>query len=309
MRPHSRGGPPRPLVVPDAVLGDTPAPPPDCYFVTVEGQPLHLEHLYRGASLFLLLTGPSLADLDLGQLRRRGIVTMGVNQSPSLFRTDLWVHVDRPRKFHDGIWRDPGVLKFVPACPLPFQRRKLLAKLPDGTFAPLRLPGGTPAAVGDMPGVVGYRRNATFRPGQWLSEGTINWGNDVIAAGKNGHPHCLNVMFAALKVAYVLGFRTVYLLGCDFQMVPEAPYAFAQRKSRTACARNVRTYRNLNTMLGLLKNGFDKFRYLVYNCKEGSGLTVFPYKPFMEAVGEAAASQPPEPWDVRGWYDATGPAR
>ena len=37
---------------------------------------------YRGRHAFLVLSGPSLASMDLTQLARRGIVTMGVNNSP-----------------------------------------------------------------------------------------------------------------------------------------------------------------------------------------------------------------------------------
>jgi hypothetical protein len=44
---------------------------------------------YRGRHAFLVLSGPSLAATDLSQLARRGIVSMGVNNSWAVHRPTL----------------------------------------------------------------------------------------------------------------------------------------------------------------------------------------------------------------------------
>ena len=45
---------------------------------TADFDSVSLAGFYRGRSAFLVLSGPSLADMDLSLLGRRGIVTMGV---------------------------------------------------------------------------------------------------------------------------------------------------------------------------------------------------------------------------------------
>jgi hypothetical protein len=228
---------------------------------------------------------------------------MGVNQTPALWRPNFWIGVDNVRKFHDGLWRDPGVVKFVPVRPRTHMDRPLQSKRPDGTFETLLRPDGQPVKVGEMPGVVGYWRNPIFRPETWLSEPTVNWGNNKKGAKANGHPHVLNVMFAALKTCYLLGFRTVFLLGCDFYMAPGHVYAFEQAKHIGGCESNNRCYGHLNQMFGLLAPYFDAAGFRVYNTNPQSGLTVFPHISFHEAVALARREMPAEPWDVRGWYE------
>jgi len=281
-------------------LGSSLPPSP---FTTADGTPLHLDGLYRGSSVFLVLAGPSLTSLDLSLLSQRGIVTFGVNQTPSVVRTNFWISVDPERKFHEGIWRDPQITKFVPSHPINHFARPLQHKNPDGTFSHILRPDGSTAQIKDFPGVVGYRRNPCFDPETWLSEPFINWGNDKRSAKRNKHPRILNVMFAVVKAAYALGFRTVYLLGCDFYMDKAKPYAFEQAKSAGGVAGNNESYGKLNQMFSLLKPKFDAAGFRVFNVNPKSGFTVFPYKSFEDAIAEARQDMPPEPWDVTGWYE------
>ena len=75
-----------------------------------------LSGFYRGRSAFLMLSGPSLKQIDLSLLDARGIVTMAVNNAWSVRRPTLWTCVDDPGRFIDVGWKDPGILKFVPTC-------------------------------------------------------------------------------------------------------------------------------------------------------------------------------------------------
>ena len=164
--------------------------------VNRKGKPAGLYNLYQAGTLFMVLSGPSLNTLDLSLLTRRGVITMGVNNSPSIVRTQLWTHVDPAKKFHHGIWRDPSILKIMPERKF---RERLREKKTDGTFADLKT-----KAV-DHPGVVGYKRNANFDPHNWLWEPTVNWGNSEKSAQKNGYPRILNVMLASVRIAFYLG--------------------------------------------------------------------------------------------------------
>jgi hypothetical protein len=78
-----------------------------------------------------VLSGPSLASMDLSQPSRRGIVTMGVNNSWAVHRPTLWTCVDCPDRFIDIGWKDPGILKLVPVA---HWNRRLRVALGDGKF-------------------------------------------------------------------------------------------------------------------------------------------------------------------------------
>ena len=271
-------------------------------FQTRDGKPLHLRDVYHGSPLFIVLSGPSLASLDLSLLNRRGVVTFGVNNSPSLFRPNFWTFVDKPMKFHDAIWRDPFTTKFVPTRHF----RKPLREKVGGEFRLLHYdpPNHSfPVPCSDMPGVVGYERNADFVATRWLSEPSINWGNSLRSSGRNRNHRCLNTMFAVLKIAYWLGFRIVYLLGCDFRMAADRPYAFAQGGDDGKAASNNNGYAVMQMMFEELKPHFDAAGFHVFNCTPGSGLTVFPHVAYERAVASATRGVPQDPLDTAGWYD------
>jgi hypothetical protein len=274
----------------------------DSPFRSRDGKSIHLESLYAGSPLFLVLSGPSIKLLNLESLNRRGVVTMGVNNSPAIHRPHLWTFVDPPHKFHDGIWRDPAVLKFVPTR----MWRRPIRTRNEGRFEFIhrRIDGAnTLVQCGDMPGVIGYERNSYFEPRKWLAESTINWGNSMRSSRTNRNHRCLNTMFAALKIAYAVGFRIVYLLGCDFKMSAETPYAFAQSSDEGKAASNNNGYAVMQSMFGELKPHFAAAGFSVFNCTPESGLTVFPYVSYHDAINAATASVPQDPLDTARWYD------
>lgn len=251
------------------------------------------ENLYIGGQVFLVLGGPSLNDLDLDLLSRRGIVSMAVNNAAAWVRPDLWTVGDPVGKFHDSVWRDPGIVKF---CPQPRLGNALRARGPDGRLAAIGL---TPQ---ECPGVYALRRNSDFDPGSWLWEPTVNWGNGKKEAARNSRPAVLSTMLQALRLCHYLGFRTVYLLGCDFTMGPRYRYAFPERRSQGAVNGCNDSYSALAKLLGMLRPEFDSAGYTVVNCFAGSGLTVFDHLPFGEAVGAACDSIEQQP-DTIGWYE------
>ncbi|MFO0081170.1 MAG: hypothetical protein ACK55O_00955, partial [Phycisphaerales bacterium] len=83
---------------------------------TADFDSVSLGGFYRGRSAFLILSGPSLTQIDLSALNKRGVVTMAVNNAWAVHRPTLWTCVDDPGRFIDTGWKDPGILKFVPTC-------------------------------------------------------------------------------------------------------------------------------------------------------------------------------------------------
>ncbi|MCB1092149.1 MAG: hypothetical protein KDL87_11490, partial [Verrucomicrobiae bacterium] len=198
------------------------------YFFRDHGGAVDLVDLHRGATVFLILNGPSFARVDPGALRRPGIHTFGVNNGAHGFRPHYWTCVDDPTRFMDTIWRDPGIQKFVPM----------------GHFdRPVwdRAAGCVTAErVADFPNVIGYRRNEHFQADRWLTEDTINWGNHADHGGGR------SVMLAALRLCHLLGFRRVCLLGCDFHMEAGRHYWFPEQRSEQAVRNNTAAYEILH---------------------------------------------------------------
>ena len=78
-----------------------------------------------------------------------------------------------------------------------------------------------------MPNVWYYKRNDYFKPDEYLSEPTVNWGNHQKTVDKLGCGGSRSVMLAAFRLLYYLGFKTIVLVGADFKMAPDRKYAFA----------------------------------------------------------------------------------
>lgn len=252
-----------------------------------------LQNWYAKRTVFLTLSGPSLATFDLAQLNQRGIVTFGVNNSWSVHRPTLWTCVDPPGRFLDIGWKDPGIIKLVP---LYHRNRRLRVKEPDGRFRQSQF------FVRDMPAVFFYARSTRFDPDTFFSEPEINWGNPPDQADSLGIKGGRSVMLAALRLIHYLGFRVVFLLGADFKMNTDAAqnYAFAQGRTKHAVDHNNRLYESLDRRFSELRKRFNDF--WVFNCTPDSGLRAFPYYPFDKAVAYARA-ECGKTIDTVGWYD------
>lgn len=274
--------------------------PPSTPFRTKLGHPLDLHHVGNGGVCFIVLSGPSILSLDLSLLRQRGCYTLGINNSPAVFRPNFWTYVDRPQYFHSSIWRDPGIVKSVPIQHM--RRYGLRSKHPARGFEPLTNADGSTMFPQNCPNVIGHVRNAYFEPERWLGEPSINWGNSLRSHRNNKQSHCLNVMFCVLKHAYSLGFRFVYLLGADFHMRPEQPYAFAQAKDAGKSGSCNRGFEQMNGMLAQLKPVFDEAEFFVFNCNPESGLLCFPHVSYRDAIKHATHDVPQDPLDTAGWY-------
>lgn len=265
-------------------------------FFTAEGHNLWLGDTYRGGSLFLISSGPSTRDMDLSGLDQPGVVTMGLNNSPRRFRPNLWSCVDSPSSFMRSIWCDPRIQKFIPICsadkPI-FDNDSIIERDPQGNIlvdndgkavlhddkAKFLYRGeNQPLRVRDCPNVVYYRRNEHFRANQFLWEDTINWGNHGDLGGGR------SIFIVTMRLAYLLGFRRLYLLGVDFNMSPDQKYSFAQDRSPSSIRGNNSTYEITSKRCEELQPLFLKEGFEVFNCNPKSALKAFPHMPLDEAI-------------------------
>ena len=260
---------------------------------TADFDSVSLAGFYRGRSAFLVLSGPSLNDMDLSLLGRRGIVTMGVNNSWAVHRPTLWTCVDAPGRFIDTGWKDPGVLKFVPTCQW---NKRLRVQNANGTMR------ASAFTVRQMPAVLFFRRADHFDHERFLTGDSIPWGNDSKHPDSLGITGKRSVMLVAFRLLHHLGFGTVYLLGCDFKMDRDRKYAFAEHRATNAIRHNNVLYDSLSRRFEALRPHFERHKFRVVNCSPGSALDVFDRMDFAGAVAKAGA-ECGKPVNTQGWYE------
>ncbi len=299
-RKQLAGAQPRPQTSKPPPLQTSPSgrPHPPGLLVDRYGRDANLADLYLGAGVFLILGGPSTRKLPLQDLDRPGVVLASFNNNPAVLpgtlRPHVWLHTDPAPKFHWGLWADPRVLKLVPVREW---HRELRRRDAQGNLVPA---GRTPRG---MPAVLGYHRNTTFNPDTWLYEPSVNRGNDQKSAARNGWPHVINTLFAALRLLFYLGFSRVYLVGCDWQMRPEEPYGFAEQKSPGAVRANNEAFRKMEPMLEALRPRLEAAGCRIWNVTPGSHLEVFPKRSFADALEEETSGCPQSIQDTQGWYE------
>jgi len=200
---------------------------------TADFDSVSLARFYRGRSAFLILSGPSLNQVDLSLLNRRGIVTMGVNNSWTIHRPSLWTCVDDPGRFIDTGWKDPGILKIVPTCM--WSKRLRIQTTDRHGGVTMR---DSAFKVHQMPSVLFFRRADHFDHERFLTGDSIPWGNDGKTADSLGIVGKRSVMLVALRLLHYLGFGTVYLLGCDFKTgaTPSTSTAPGTPSATTTCS-------------------------------------------------------------------------
>lgn len=242
------------------------------HFFTYDRAAIPLEGIYRGASAFLICNGPSFAGLDHNKIRKAGVMTFGINNGPKSFRPNFWTCVDDPARFLKSIWLDPKITKFVPQAHFD---KKIFD---NETWKMIDI------KVGNCPNVIGYMRNEKFHAPRFLTENSLNWGSHKDYGGGR------SVMLPSIRILHLLGFRKIYLLGCDMKMTENYTYHFDEQRSKGAVNCNMSTYDRLkNEYLPALKPIFDAEGFQVFNCNPDSELKVFPFVSFEDAIKEATS--------------------
>lgn len=150
-----------------------------------------LVHHYAGpfaTSCWIVGGGPSLTDLPLDEIAASSAPVFAVNLAGSrLLRPTFWTAYDPSARFHRSTYLDAGVQKFVP-------RGRAMDLVPETTFK-----------VADCP-------NTLFFDMEGRDYAT------AIAAGQSRVLDWCDSFVLALDIAYRLGFRRLYLAGCDMHV-------------------------------------------------------------------------------------------
>lgn len=259
-----------------------------------------LAGMFRGRHAFLICGGPSLKELDLTQLDKRGVLTMGVNNSWLAHKPNLWCGVDPAFKFVDTCWKDSTIMKFYP---VERYKEKLHVKKKDGDFKFSRF------SVCSMPNVWYFRRRSVFDHRTFLTWPSFSWGCHKKVVDSVGWSGCRSVMLPAIRLLHYLGVKHVYIIGADFSMEEQLPgkdkvenYAWNQFRQPSSVGSNNRTYKALNARLESLVPIFNAAKFYVWNATPGGNLDVLPRLDFDLAI-DRASSECGKPVDTDGWYN------
>jgi hypothetical protein len=157
---------------------------------------------------FLIGRGWSATPEKWGRITRAGLPVMAVNNYPREFKPRYWCSGDGPSIFGNRIWHDPEVTKFTPIG----HTKTLLPR--EDAYAPAVM-------ARDAPNVHFFHHvNNLMELESWLFTPYIAWGTSI--TGYEGGPPQLNTvgnarssMLIGLRLLWHLGYRRIYLLGCD----------------------------------------------------------------------------------------------
>lgn len=180
-----------------------------------------LEGTFAGpvaSACWLIGGGPSLARLPWREIAGSPIPRMCVNLSGArLLRPTFWTSYDPSARFHRSVYLDPGVMKFV-------HRRRALDLVPETTFK-----------VCDCPNLYFFDRDR--------ERGFA----DFLAPDRSGIADWADSLVQAIDILHRLGFRTLYLAGCEMRIRP-SPAQIARAAERGV------TYNRRGVLQDFLKN-------------------------------------------------------
>lgn len=157
-------------------------------------QDLALEGMFCGAggsACWLVGGGPALKECDWRAIAASPIPKMGINLAGSgLFRPNFWTAYDPSARFHRSVYLDPGIMKFV-------HRRRGMDLVPETTFK-----------VCDCPNIVFFEGDRQRGFADFVSlqhRGVVDWADTMVQG---------------IDLLFHLGFRRVYLAGCEMRVSP-----------------------------------------------------------------------------------------
>ncbi len=151
--------------------------------------PAGLENAYAGpvpSACWLIGGGPSWRELPHAEIAASPIPKMAVNLSGArLLRPTFWTSYDPSARFHRSVYLDPGIVKFV-------HRRRAMDLVPETTYK-----------VCECPNLYFFERDGQRGFHDFLSpthSRIADWADSMVQA---------------IDILYRLGFRTIYLAGCE----------------------------------------------------------------------------------------------
>lgn len=225
--------------------------------------------MYKGGTLFLAGGAPSLLKEDISKLGQPGISLMAINNTASIFPfgVDFWIGCDKPGCYSPRILLDPRPMKFSIIA------KKRFTFMPN-QFREYRLQ--------DCPNMYFFGTHEKFTHNTLLKKDRdfVWWKN---------------TFWVAIQIAYRLGFRKVYLIGCSFNIGEGKHYSYDFTLDEYQKNYNQRLYAQTITLMNLAKQHFDEKGFQVISATPDSTLNdTYPCVSFDDAIEEALKDFPRE---------------
>ncbi|QDU78986.1 hypothetical protein Pla110_06900 [Polystyrenella longa] len=156
--------------------------------------PASLENMFAGStstSCWLIGGGPSLTEESAKIIQQTPSPRMCINLAGAgLIRPTFWTSYDPSTRFHKSIYFDAGITKFV-------HKRRALDLVPESSFK-----------VCDCPNLYFFDRQRDRQFHDFLAphhSGIVDWSDSMVQA---------------IDILYRLGFRTLFLVGCEMRVQP-----------------------------------------------------------------------------------------
>lgn len=175
-------------------------------------EPLDLQGFYAGpvrGACWIIGGGPSLSALPTADIAATPVPRFGINLAGhALLRPTFWTSYDPTHRFHRSTYLDASILKFLPAG-------RAMDLVPETTFK-----------VCDCPATLFFERDKhrgyrdflsrESSPRSCASTGSIATSSPLAVTDWQ------DSLIQSIDIAYRLGFRTLYLAGCDMAIHPSA---------------------------------------------------------------------------------------
>ncbi len=166
---------------------------------------LPLADAYSGPSrtgCWIIGGGPALASLPTEQIAVSPLPKFSINLAGhGLLRPTFWTAYDPTGRFQRSTYLDPSIMKFVP-------RGRAMDVVP-----------GTTGKVCDSPNTLFFDRDPTVGFHNFLYRSATATATEA-PPERAGITDWQDSLIQAIHIAYVLGFRTLYLAGCGMHIAP-----------------------------------------------------------------------------------------
>lgn len=164
---------------------------------------------------FLIGRGWSASAQRRRQIAESGIPAMAINDYPRRGpKPRYYVAGDGPSHYGKRIWSDPDVMKFCPTWGADVSYPR------EDAYAPK-----VPAK--NCPNVFFYHQVANDAEVEsWLHKPWISWGTTLVSDQHNvfGSAAGRSSMLCGMRLLWHLGYRTIFLVGCDCDYHPSKGY-------------------------------------------------------------------------------------
>jgi hypothetical protein len=211
---------------------------------------------------FLIGRGWSATREKREKVANSGIPAMAVNDYPKGGpKPEYWCAGDGPSLYGNRIWDDPDVMKFTPYA------HTKVARPREDAFEPVQTP------VDATNSHFFHKVNDLLSMDEWLHVPYISWGTTVFGPDVPPQFHkegaARSSMVIGMRLLWHLGYRRVYLLGCDCtpHHHPAPNY-----------------WKVMFHFIDQLRPVFDRWHYKVYQTNPDSHLRTFEFIDFDEAI-------------------------